>query len=181
VAKTAREALALWEARVQEDTPDMLHDLMTPAAAETFSRCWEAACSCGHAKRRLLAALDEQFGQQADTLPWGVDDEEVSRRLRQCRLEIDPATQSAETVAVIDRANGKVLLEAVRTDRGWKLIPVALNQLADPAALKKHVAGVRAVAAAYDDVAKRVRAGEFSSREAAKAALAAYRAADHNK
>lgn len=177
VAKTPTEAVALWEAVMRDGDPDRLGEVLTPAAAEAFARCLEAATACGHAKRRLLAALDERFGKKDDTVPHADDDDGLLREMANVdRFEVVSADADGDTATVktrlIDRTGNtrQVELVAEKTAGGWKLVPADFAKLMDPVKQKKHLAAVRARAAAFDAIAKRVRAGEFATREAAKEA-----------
>jgi len=131
----------------------------------------------GKAKRNLLAAMDEKFGKQAGTIPYGIDDDKIRQRMKRVVsfYLMDHETNLGLNVTLSIAAkltNGREetwKLVAVRqADGGWKLWPHKADGMSEIGTTESWRVNMTKLARAYDEVTILVQAGRIASREAAQ-------------
>ncbi len=151
-------------------------NLMTAAQAPLYAEVVKAAGQLGAAKRRLLAAMDGQFGVADDSLPYGDDDVELRNDLQLVSAVVleeahYPALTVADVRVRIEFKSGATRTTEVRTVReeeGWKLQPQEWLGFTDAARCRRHAEFLNRLANDFDAIARQVLAGNFASREACR-------------
>ncbi|MBL8821945.1 MAG: hypothetical protein JNJ77_05100 [Planctomycetia bacterium] len=142
-----------------------------------------ALAKVGDAKRLILVAMDSQFGRQDDNIPYGSDDETLQKRMMRTKAltvrSIENAGKMSVTLYVeAELSTGKSeswkIIASKQYDQ-WKLwIQLADNK--EAVILTKAAENtLDKLAGLYQQVARDVLNGKYSSREAVKeAAFKAY-------
>lgn len=184
--KAISGAVAEYEAALKAGDLDKVAKLTAQPFGFLYEQGLTVVRGVGEAKRGILDAMDERFGKQEDTIPYGPDEDRVRRRLMKLKalnvLDLDTAIGKIVTVQVeAVMTNGKteawklVANRPTQPDGKWMVWPKPGAGVAEIGGGEAWQNNMKKLATAYDGVAADIRAGKYDSREKAKqAAFEAY-------
>jgi hypothetical protein len=137
----------------------------------------------GEAKRKMLAAMDRQFGRKDEVFPFGTDDDAIRRRLKLLSsvtvLDYDTTAGKVVTMNIEAKlTNGfmeKWKFIAYRHGDSWRIWPRTASILEELGTTQAWQDRMKSLAKAYDFVTADILAGKYRTREAAyEAGYSAY-------
>lgn len=145
-----------------------------PLYADTFS----AARRLGAAKRRILAAMDGQFGAAEDSVPYGEDDVRVRKGLQHVSAVVLEETRYPETKLCVVRARIRFAdgtsknaeVRVVREENGWKIQPEEWLGFTDKERCRRDAEFLNRLADDFTALGRKISVGEFESRSACQSA-----------
>lgn len=175
---TPAEAIGQLSQAVRAGDSLAVANLLTAPYVPLYTEVTVAAGRLGAAKRRLLAAMDVQFGAAEDAIPYGDDDTELREDLQKMSMTLLPEGTYPELKLFIARVridlkSGKsktVELRVVREEDGWKIQPDETLGFIDEGRCRRYADFLNQLAADYGTLAQQVSAGAFASRQACKEA-----------
>jgi hypothetical protein len=180
--KAIQQAVAEYAAAFQKGDLDLVAEITAQPFGYVYQEGFPLARQVGKAKRAILQAMDEQFGKQADSITFGIDDEKIRQPMMKLKslYILDYETSLGKSVTL--RVEAKMAND--QTD-AWTLVA---NRPADPSGKWRvwphRTAGTVSIgttetwrknqqklAANYEVLAGEIKAGKYASRKDAHQAV----------